>query len=128
MAGSNRGNSVSIQVETANGSKDLQVRCDDTGDGQTGTLTIGGTATAAAAISASDNAIKSGAGRFYGVNVTTAGTGATLIKDGSTTICTVVANPTLGYQPNIPAGGVPFSSNLTVTGNANNSAVTLVYT
>lgn len=90
---------------------------------------IMGTTTTAVGISASDQIVKGSAGRLCRILVTTSGTGATLIYDNAsghtgTVIGAAVASAAVGtlYECQAPA-----VNGIVVAGNANNSAITVIW-
>lgn len=94
----------------------------------TGWSTAGTTATPVA-INANDVIVKGGPGRLCRVIVTSTGTGATLIYDNAnghtgTVIGAVVASAAVGTFVECQA---PAVNGITVAGNANNSAITVVW-
>lgn len=93
-----------------------------------GYATAGTTATAVA-ISANDTQIKPSPGRLCRMLVTTSGTGATQIFDNATTgsgtvIGVVAASAAVGTLVEAQA---PAVNGITVKGNANNSAITVIW-
>lgn len=69
--------------------------------------------------------IVTGAGRLFGVTVTTTGVTPLVITDGAsgTSIFVMAASPPLGYNP--ISGGNVFNTSLVVAGSATNPAIVL---
>lgn len=93
----------------------------------TGTFTSPAASYLAVAASMSDTTVKSGAGTYLGSKVTSIGTGAPNITDGSNTIDAIPASSAVGFESSIPAGGIACATSIVVKGGTNNPNLIIYY-